>query len=77
MPPEYYTGVGKAQYVTALQAQKEIFTTDGMMPKGGPETVLKVLQSFDPAVKGKNIDLSKTYTTEFVRKATTNLAGGA
>jgi NitT/TauT family transport system substrate-binding protein len=77
MPPEYYQGVGKAHYVKALQAQKEIFTTDGMMPTGGPETVLKVLQSFDPAVKGKSIDLSKTYTTEFVRKAATNLGGGA
>jgi NitT/TauT family transport system substrate-binding protein len=33
--------------------------------------VLKVLGSFNPNVKGKesSIDLSKTYTTEFVAKA--------
>ena len=34
-------------------------TPDGVMPKGGPETVLKVLQSFDPAAipdpKGKQV----------------------
>jgi NitT/TauT family transport system substrate-binding protein len=77
MPPDYYAGVGRAQYVKALQAQKAIFSPDGVMPKGGPETVLKVLQSFDPSVKGKKIDLAKTYTTQFVDKAATTLGGGA
>jgi NitT/TauT family transport system substrate-binding protein len=69
MPPAYYEGVGRAQYIKALDAQKAIFTPDGVMPRGGPETVLKVLSAFDPAVKGRKIDLSKTYTTEFARKA--------
>src|SRR3954453_19020775 len=77
MPPDYYAGVGKAQYVKALDAQKAIFTTDGVMPKGGPETVLKVLQSFDPAVKGKDLDLSQTYTTQFAEKAAAALGGGS
>jgi NitT/TauT family transport system substrate-binding protein len=75
MPPAYYAGVGRAQYVKALDAQKAIFTPDGMMPSGGPETVLKVLNAFDPSVKGRKIDLGKTYTTEFARKA--NAAFGA
>jgi NitT/TauT family transport system substrate-binding protein len=69
MPPDYYQGVGKAQYIKALQAEKDIYSPDGVMPSGGPETVLKVLSSFDPAVKGHKIDLTKTYTTEFVSKA--------
>jgi NitT/TauT family transport system substrate-binding protein len=69
MPSAYYQGVGRAQYVKALEAQKAIFSPDGIMPTGGPETVLKVLNAFDPAVKGKKIDLSKTYTTEFVKQA--------
>ena len=73
MPPEYYAGVGKAQYVKALEAQKAIFSPDGVMPQGGPETVLRVLSSFDPAVKGKDIDLAKTYTTEFAQKANASL----
>src|SRR3954463_15272354 len=77
MPPDYYAGVGKAQYVKALDAQKAIFSPDGIMPKGGPETVLKVLSSFDPAVKGKQIDLAKTYTTQFAEKANATVGGGA
>jgi NitT/TauT family transport system substrate-binding protein len=77
MPADYYAGVGKAQYVKALNAQKAIFSPDGVMPRGGPETVLKVLSSFDPSVKGHNIDLSKTYTTQFVDKANASLGAGA
>jgi NitT/TauT family transport system substrate-binding protein len=69
MPPDYYAGVGKEQYIKALDAQKAIFSPDGVMPQGGPETVLKVLSSFDPAVKGHKIDLAKTFTTEFAQKA--------
>jgi NitT/TauT family transport system substrate-binding protein len=76
MPPDYYAGVGKAQYIKALQAQKGIFTTDGIMPQGGPETVLKVLGSFDPSVKGHRIDLAKTYTTQFAEKANATLGAG-
>ena len=46
-----------------------MFTPDGMMPEGGPETVLAVLSGFSKSVQGKQIDLSKTYTTEFVKNA--------
>jgi NitT/TauT family transport system substrate-binding protein len=51
-----------------------MFTSDGVMPQGGPETVLKVLATFSPNVKGKEsqIDLAKTYTTEFVKAAVKN-----
>lgn len=66
MPPQYYAGVGKAAYITALQNEKGIYTPDGLMPKGGPDTVLSVLSRFSPSLKGKQIDLQGTYTTEFV-----------
>jgi NitT/TauT family transport system substrate-binding protein len=75
MPPEYYQGVGKQAYIDALAAEKDIYTPDGVMPAGGPQTVLKVLQSFDPNVKGKDIDLSQTYTTRFAERANAQLAG--
>jgi NitT/TauT family transport system substrate-binding protein len=39
------------------------------MPAGGPQTVLNVLNAFDPSVKGHTIDLTKTYTTQFVTGA--------
>jgi NitT/TauT family transport system substrate-binding protein len=68
LPPDYYGG-DKATYVKALDAGKAMFTPDGIMPSDGPPTVLKVLSSFDPAVSGATIDLSKTYTTDFAAKA--------
>jgi NitT/TauT family transport system substrate-binding protein len=67
MPKDFYVG-DKDGYVKALADGKVMFTADGVMPKGGPETVLTVLSAFSKNVKGKNVDLSKTYTTEFVSK---------
>ena len=67
MPKDFYVG-DKEGYVKALDAGKGMFTADGVMPKGGPETVLSVLGAFSKNVKGKNVDLSKTFTTEFVAK---------
>ena len=69
MPADYYTGVGKDAYVKALDAEKAMYTPDGMMPAGGPQTVLNVLSAFDPSVKGHTVNLARTYTTEFVSSA--------
>jgi NitT/TauT family transport system substrate-binding protein len=68
MPKDYYVG-DKAGYVKALAAGKAMFTADGVMPEGGPETVLTVLSAFKKELQGKQIDLSKTYTTAFVKAA--------
>lgn len=66
MPKDFYVG-DKEGYIKALDAGKEMFTPDGVMPEDGPKTVLAVLSQFSKNVKGKTIDLSKTYTTEFVK----------
>ncbi len=68
MPKDFYAG-DKEGYVKALADGKAMFTPDGVMPQGGPETVLAVLSAFSKNVKGKTVDLSKTYTTEFVKNA--------
>jgi len=68
MPKDYYAG-NKEAYVKALADGKAMFTTDGVMPAGGPETVLAVLSGFSKNIQGKKIDLSKTFTTEFVKNA--------
>jgi NitT/TauT family transport system substrate-binding protein len=65
MPKSFYVG-DKDSYVRALDAGKAMFTRDGVMPADGPETVLKVLAAYSKNLKGKRIDLSRTYTTEFV-----------
>ena len=64
--PKDYQGKDKALYLQALQNSLPMFSADGRMPAGGPETVLQVLAGFNPNVKGKHIDLSKTYTNEFI-----------
>ena len=68
MPKDFYVG-DKEGYIKALAAGKAMFTPDGVMPAGGPETVLAVLSGFSKNVKGKTVDLSKTFTTEFVKNA--------
>jgi NitT/TauT family transport system substrate-binding protein len=68
MPKDFYAG-DKEGYTKALAEGKNMFTADGVMPAGGPETVLIVLSAFSKNVKGKTVDLSKTYTTQFVKNA--------
>ena len=67
MPADYYGG-NKALYVQALKASLPMYSPDGKMPAEGPEVVLKVMAGFNPNIKGKKIDLSKTYTNEFVNQ---------
>ncbi|MEK1863332.1 MAG: ABC transporter substrate-binding protein, partial [Rhizobium leguminosarum] len=61
MPKDFYVG-DKDGYIKALDDGKGMFTSDGVMPEDGPKTVLAVLSEFSKNVKGKQIDLSKTYT---------------
>jgi NitT/TauT family transport system substrate-binding protein len=70
MPAEYAAG-GKDLYVKAIHDSIGMFNNDGMMKPDGAKNVLEVLSQFSPNVQGKkdSIDLSKTYTTEFVKKA--------
>jgi NitT/TauT family transport system substrate-binding protein len=68
MPADYSQG-NKVLYAAAIESTLPMFTKDGVMPKDGPETVEKVLKAFNPNIKNAKIDLSKTYTTEFVEKA--------
>ncbi|MBY5368561.1 ABC transporter substrate-binding protein [Rhizobium leguminosarum] len=68
MPKDFYVG-DKEGYIKALDAGKGMFTADGIMPEDGPKTVLAVLSAFSKNMQGKQIDLSKTYTTEYVKHA--------
>ncbi|SAK89599.1 transport protein [Caballeronia pedi] len=67
--PEGYLLGDRALYLDSWQHVKEALSPDGLMPADGPTTSLKTLQAFDETVKGKPIDLSKTWTNDFVKKA--------
>jgi NitT/TauT family transport system substrate-binding protein len=68
MPSDYYAG-NKALYVQALTNQMAIFSPDGKMPDGGPQFVLSTEMQTNTSVQGKTIDLSATYTNQFVDNA--------
>ncbi|EPD65680.1 MULTISPECIES: ABC transporter substrate-binding protein [Streptomyces] len=68
MPADYSQG-NKLLYAASIESTLPMFTDDGVMPKNGPETVEKVLKAFNPNIKNAKVDLSKTFTTEFVEKA--------
>ncbi|MFC0845634.1 ABC transporter substrate-binding protein [Streptomyces noboritoensis] len=67
MPADYAKG-GKALYAQSIKSTLPMFTKDGVMPADGPETVEKVLKAFNPNLKNADVDLSKTFTTEFVSR---------
>ena len=67
--PESYLLGDRALYLAAWDKVKEAISPDGMMPDDGPKTALKALASFEPSVKPDRINLAKTYTNEFARRA--------
>ncbi|MEV6970828.1 ABC transporter substrate-binding protein [Hamadaea sp. NPDC051192] len=69
MPADYAGGDVKL-YEQSINDSKGMFTADGLMPADGPQTVLDVLKESNPDVqKAGSIDLSKTFTTDFVKAA--------
>jgi len=68
VPAEYY-GDDKELYKAALLKNKEGFSADGKMSIEAAEHVYKILDAFEPAVKGKKIDLANTFDNRFVEAA--------
>jgi NitT/TauT family transport system substrate-binding protein len=69
LPADYYGG-DKDGYVQALKDSMGMFSPDGKMTKGAPEFELGLLKQFNENVqKNPNIDLSTTYTDEYVNAA--------
>ena len=67
--PEEYTLGNKAMYLYAFNNVKTAYSSDGLFSEAGAKTTLKALASFNPAITPASIDLSQTYTNEFVKKA--------
>ena len=69
MPADYAAGDPQL-YAKAVHDSVGMFNGDGLMKADGATNVLEVLSQFSPNVKGKKdqVDLSKTYTTEFTAK---------
>ncbi|HYT15929.1 MAG TPA: ABC transporter substrate-binding protein [Burkholderiales bacterium] len=67
--PESYLLGDKALYLFSFNKVKEAISIDGTISDTGAKTALRVIPSFNPEVKAKEIRLDLTYTNEFVKKA--------
>lgn len=67
--PENYLLGDRALYLASFNKVREAIAVDGLIPEDGARTALKALASFDASIKADKIDLSKTYTNEFARRA--------
>ena len=67
--PDELVGANKELYLAALKNTLPMFSETGRMDPKGAEAVLAVFSQSSPDVAKANIDLSKTYTNQFVDKA--------
>lgn len=67
--PESYLLGDRALYIAAFLKVREAISPDGVFPDAGPATALRTLQAFEPDLASKKIDLSRTYTNDFAKKA--------
>jgi NitT/TauT family transport system substrate-binding protein len=67
--PESYLLGDRALYLFSYNKVKEAISPDGLISDAGARATLKSLAAFDPAIKPAEIDLSRTYTNEFAKKA--------
>jgi sulfonate transport system substrate-binding protein len=66
--PASFRGDDAALYAQALVSSLPMFSPDGRMPADGPEAVKSLLAQSIERVRQATIDLSKTYTNEFVSR---------
>ena len=67
--PESYLLGDRGLYLASFNKVREAFSLDGVVPDDGVRTALKALASFDTTVKPEKIDLAKTFTNEFAKRA--------
>uniref|UniRef100_UPI00406BE6A0 ABC transporter substrate-binding protein n=1 Tax=Rhodoferax sp. GW822-FHT02A01 TaxID=3141537 RepID=UPI00406BE6A0 len=72
--PESYLLGDRALYLDAWLKVREAISPDGTFPEKGAATALAMLKQFDKDLEGKNIDLPRIYTNDFVRKANVKYA---
>jgi NitT/TauT family transport system substrate-binding protein len=67
--PDGYLLGDRALYLASFNKVREAIALDGILPDEGARTALRALASFDPSIKPERIDLAKTYTNDFARRA--------
>lgn len=68
VPDNYLLG-DRALYLASFNKIREAISLDGLLPEEGARTALKALASFEPTVKADKIELGRTFTNDFARRA--------
>lgn len=68
VPDNYLLG-DRALYLASFNKIREAISLDGVVPDDGVKSALRALASFDSTVHAEKIDISKTYTNEFAKRA--------
>jgi NitT/TauT family transport system substrate-binding protein len=68
VPPGYLLG-DRGLYLAAFSRVRDTFSPNGLMPEDGPATALRVLARMGPEVADVKVDLARTFSNEWVRKA--------
>jgi NitT/TauT family transport system substrate-binding protein len=68
VPTGYLMG-DRGLYLAAFSRVRETYSTNGLMPDDGAATALRALSRVHPEMADVKVDLARTYTNDFVRKA--------
>lgn len=66
--PEEFAGGDSEMYVQAIESIKDSFNPTGELDEVGAEAVRDVLAESQPEVAAADVDVSETFTNEFVQK---------
>ena len=67
--PESFLLGDRALYLFSFDKVKEAISPDGVISDVGARATLQSLAAFEPSIKPAEIELAKTYTNEFAKKA--------
>ncbi len=68
VPSDYLMG-NRVAYLAAFDKVRETLSPDGLMPVDGPATALRAVARLQPELDPSSVDLGRTYSNEWVRRA--------
>jgi NitT/TauT family transport system substrate-binding protein len=67
--PEAYLIGDRSLYLASFNKIREAIAVDGLIPDEGARTALRAMGRLDASIKTDKIDLARTYTNDFSRRA--------
>lgn len=67
--PEPYLLGDRALYLASFMRMREAIAVDGLIPEAGAQTALRALAAVEPGITADDIDLPRTFTNTFARRA--------